>query len=162
MYHIAQVNVARALAPLNDPLLTDFAANLDRIYELADASPGFIWRLQAEDITPNSPNLPTDERFFATISVWDSLEALKAFVYKGGHAQIMRRRREWFMRLNGSYIALWWVPAGHKPTLAEVKEHMDYLRAHGPTPFAFDFAHTFPAPDETSGTICPPDTSNLR
>ena len=121
---------------------------LDPIYALAEASPGFIWRLRAEDISSPSPHLPSDERLFVTISVWASLEALKAFVYAGAHTQIMRRRREWFVPLKSSYIALWWVPAGHTPDLAEVQERLDSLRAHGPTPFAFSFTQTFPPQGE--------------
>lgn len=76
MYHIAHVNIARALAPLQDARLADFAAQLDQIYALAENSPGFIWRLRAEDISSTSPPLPVDERLFATISVWESIEAL--------------------------------------------------------------------------------------
>lgn len=146
MYHIAQVNMAYALAPLGDPRLAAFAAQLDQIYALAEASPGFIWRLKAEDLSSFSHDLLTDERLFATISVWSSIEALRAFTYRGEHVQIMRRRREWFVPLKGAYIALWWVPAGHTPDLDEVKERMDALRLHGPTPFAFSFTRTFPAP----------------
>ncbi|QBD74759.1 DUF3291 domain-containing protein [Ktedonosporobacter rubrisoli] len=161
MYHIAQVNVAYTLAPLNDPLLADFAAKLDPIYALAEESPGFIWRPKAELFTAaEAAHLPVDERLFATISVWSSLEALKAFVYKSEHAQVMRRRREWFKRLQGPYVALWWVPEGHRPGLAEVKERMEYLRAHGPSSFAFTFAQPFPAPDLLSGTAREATKSN--
>ncbi len=152
MYHLAQVNIARALAPLDDPQLADFVASLDRIYALAEDSPGFVWRLQAGDSAPTSPHLPIDERLFATISVWESLEALKAFVYKSDHARIMRRRREWFIHLKSPYMALWWIPAGHTPDLAEVKERLDYLRAHGPTPSAFSFTQAFPAPGENTSS----------
>lgn len=149
MYHIAQVNVARAIATLDDPLMADFAEQLDEIYELAESSPGFIWRLRTEDISSTAPTLPMDERLFATTSVWDSLEALKTFVYKSAHARVMRRRKKWFIRLNSPYIALWWIPDGHIPDLAEVQERLDYLRTHGPTAFAFTFTHTFPPPDES-------------
>jgi hypothetical protein len=147
MYHIAQINIARALAPVNDPLLADFAAALDTIYELAESSPGFVWRWGAKDVSPTDPPLPSDERLFATISVWSSLEELRAFVYKSTHAQIMRRRHEWFVRMKSPYIVLWWVPSGHVPDLLEAKERFDYLCAHGPTPFAFTFASVFPMPD---------------
>ncbi|HZR43220.1 MAG TPA: DUF3291 domain-containing protein [Ktedonobacteraceae bacterium] len=150
MYHIAQVNIARALASLEDPLLADFADQLDAIYALAESSPGFIWRLRSEDISSTVPNFPIDERLFATMSVWASLDALKAFVYKSAHAQVMRRRREWFVQLKSPYMALWWVPAGHIPDLTEVQERLNFLRAHGPTPFAFSFTKTFPAPDEVT------------
>ncbi len=139
-----------AFAPVDDPLLADFKAQLDPIYALAEASPGFVWRLRADDVPLTLPRSPLDERIFATVSVWTSLEALKAFVYAGAHAQVMRRRREWFGQFDGPYVALWWVPAGHAPSVAEAKERFDYLRVHGPTPFAFSFADAFPAPNEAA------------
>ncbi len=106
VYHLAHINVAVAFAPVDDPLLADFKAQLDPIYALAEASPGFVWRLRADDVPPTLPRSPLDERIFATVSVWTSLEALKAFVYAGAHAQVMRRRREWFGQFDGPYVAL--------------------------------------------------------
>jgi hypothetical protein len=82
------------------------------------------------------------------MSVWTSLEALTAFVYVSRHRTVMRRRREWFARFDGPYLALWWVPAGHLPDVAEARERLNHLRAHGATPFAFSFQQPFPAPGE--------------
>jgi heme-degrading monooxygenase HmoA len=149
MYHLAQVNIARALAPLDDPLLAAFVAQLDAINALADASPGFVWRLQTDDGNATSIRAYDDERIIVNMSVWDSLEALTAFVYVSAHRAVMRRRREWFARFDGPYMALWWVPAGHLPDVAEARERLNHLRAHGPTPFAFSFQQPFPAPGET-------------
>ncbi len=149
MYHLAQVNIARALAPLDDPLLAAFVAQLDTINALADASPGFVWRLQGDGGNATSIRAYDDERIIVNMSVWDSLEALTAFVYASAHRPVMRRRRAWFARFDGPYMALWWVPTGHRPDVAEAKERLDHLRAHGPTPIAFSFTHAFPAPGET-------------
>ncbi len=148
MYHLAEVNIARALAPLDDLLLAAFMAQLDAINALADASPGFVWRLQADGGNATSIRAYDDERIIVNMTVWESLEALTAFVYASAHRPVMRRRREWFARFDGPYMALWWVPAGHRPDVVEAKDRLDHLRVHGPTPDAFTFARAFPAPGE--------------
>jgi hypothetical protein len=118
-------------------------AALDPINELADASPGFVWRLQtdagnATDIRPTE-----DDLFLINMSVWSSLEGLRAFVYTTAHVQILRQRRDWFEQLATSHMVLWWVPAGHIPTIDEALERLDRLRAEGPTPAAFTFRTPF-------------------
>jgi hypothetical protein len=147
MYHLAQINIGRTLDGLDTPLMAEFVAQLDTINALADASPGFVWRLQADDGNATSIRAYDDERIIVNMSVWESLEALTAFVYASAHRPVMRRRREWFERFDGPYMALWWVPAGHRPDVAEARERLEHLRAHGPTPFAFSFTTAFPAPD---------------
>ncbi len=149
MHHLAQVNIARALSPLDDPLLADFMAQLDAINALADASPGFVYRLQADECDATSLRAYDDERIIFNLSVWISLEALTRFVYASAHRPVMQRRRQWFEKFEGAFMALWWVPSGYIPTVEDAKERLDYLRAHGPTSYAFTFAHAFPAPGET-------------
>jgi hypothetical protein len=149
-YHLAQVNVARMLAPLDDPLMAEFVAQLDAINALADASPGFVWRLQTADGDATSVRAYDDPRILVNMSVWRSLEALSAYVYASAHRGVMRRRREWFARFDGPYMALWWVPAGEIPRVEEARERLEHLRAHGPTLAAFTFAAPFPAPDSSS------------
>jgi hypothetical protein len=149
MYHLAQVNIGRALDGLDTPLMAEFVAQLDTINALADASPGFVWRLQTDDGNATSIRAYDDERIIVNMSVWESLDALTAFVYASAHRPVMRRRREWFERFDGPYLVLWWVPAGHQPNIAEAKERLEHLRTHGPTPFAFSFTRAFPAPDAT-------------
>src|SRR5579859_7036478 len=81
MYHLAQVNIGRVLAPLDDPLMDGFVSRLDGINAIADASPGFVWRLQGESGNATDVRVYEDERILINMSVWESLEALTAFVY---------------------------------------------------------------------------------
>ena len=145
-YELAQLNVARLKAPIDSPILADFVANLDRINELAEQSPGFVWRLQTEDGNATAIR-PFGEDMIVNMSVWESVESLSAYAYKSGHVEVMRRRREWFERAVEASVVLWWVPQGHRPTLAESAERLAHLRAHGPTPFAFNFRNSFVAPN---------------
>lgn len=146
VYHLAQINVGRFLAPVDDPRIADFVANLDRINALADGTPGFVWRLVGEgnnatDIQPR----PDDPLFAINMSVWTSLDALAGFVYRSAHRDIMRRRRDWFEAME-TYMALWWIPAGHIPTIDEALQRLAVLERLGPTAEAFTFRHPFPAP----------------
>jgi hypothetical protein len=142
-YHLAQLNVGRAVAPLDSPAMAEFMALLDEINALADRSPGFVWRLQAADGNATSIR-PFDDKFIlVNLSVWESIEQLKAYVYQSAHAEVLRRRREWFEKFSGGYLALWWVPAGHIPTTAEAKQRLVHLQEHGETAYAFTFRSTF-------------------
>jgi heme-degrading monooxygenase HmoA len=148
MYHLAQVNIARMLAPLDDPLMAGFVAQLDTINALADSSPGFIWRFQSAEGNATSVRPYEDDRILVNFSVWTSLEAFIAFTYATAHRAVMQHRRQWFARFEGSYMALWWVPDGHIPSVEEAKERLDHLRAYGPTPYAFSVKQPFPPPGE--------------
>jgi len=145
-WHLAQMNVGRTVDGLDTPRLAEFVAQLDEINALADASPGFVWRLQSEagsavDIKPTD-----DPRFIVNMSVWTHPEALFDYVYKSVHTKVMARRREWFEKPATAFQVLWWVPAGHRPTVEEGLARLDELRAHGPTARAFTFKALFPAP----------------
>jgi hypothetical protein len=153
MYHLAQVNIARTLAPLGDPLMAGFVAQLDSINAIADASPGFIWRLQTAEGNATAVRAYEDEDIIFNMSVWESLEALTAYVYASQHRPVMQQRRRWFARFDGPYMALWWVPQGHIPSVEEGRERLEHVRAHGPTPVAFTFRTPFPAPDSR---VAPP------
>ena len=144
-HHLAQVNVARPLAPLDTPVLADFMAALAPVNARADAAPGFVWRLQTEDGDATALRIG-DDRTLVNMSVWESLEALQQFVYQSAHIAPLRDRRQWFEPMEGPILALWWVPAGHIPTVAEAKERLDHLTVHGPTAHAFTFRLPFPAP----------------
>jgi len=141
-FHIAQINVALPVAPVDSPLLQEFAAALDSINAIADESPGFVWRLQTEDGNATAIRPFEDDRILVNMSVWESVDALADFVYRSGHLNVMRRRREWFQRTH-MHIALWWVPVGHIPSVAEAAERLAHLREHGPTPYAFTFKASF-------------------
>jgi len=146
-YHLAQVNIGRLLAPVDDPLIDDFRNALGRINALADAQPGFVWRLtgagdDATDIRPDD----ADPTLAINVSVWESVEHLAAFAYRTEHRDFVRRRHEWFVPATQAIFALWWVPAGYRPNVHECVERVWRLRADGPTPSAFDFKHRFEAP----------------
>lgn len=146
-YHLAQVNIGRFIKPVEDPANADFVNALDHVNALAEASPGFVWRLtgdgnNATDIKP----FPDDPNMAINMSVWESVDALAAFVYRNmDHRGVMRRRREWFEERQ-VYMALWWIPAGTLPTIEDAKEKLALLERLGPTAAAFTFRQPFAAP----------------
>ena len=142
-YHLAQLNIARLQAPLDSPRLAQFVAALEPINALADKSPGFVWRLQTEEGDATSIRAFDDEMLLVNMSVWQTLEALSDFAYRSDHRAVMLRRREWFERPADIYLVLWWVPAGHTPTVDEARERLDMLRSRGPTADAFTFNAPF-------------------
>ena len=149
-YHLAQFNVARALAPLSDQVMAGFVSQLDAINTVAEQSPGFVWRLKAEDGSSSSYIREyEDERILINMSVWESLEALQQFVYRSGHGVAFQDRRKWFEPFASPTIALWWVPAGVHPSIAEGREHLEWLTKNGPTQQAFTFKQSFPPPSES-------------
>jgi Domain of unknown function (DUF3291) len=146
-FHLAQVNIGRLRAPLDDPIMEGFRSQLDPINALADGSPGFVWRLQTEEGNATSIRPFDDERMAINLSVWESLDALQQFVYKSAHVGPLRDRKEWFEPIEGPILALWWIPAGQIPTVADAKERLSLLRERGPSVDAFTFGTAFPPPD---------------
>jgi hypothetical protein len=146
-YELAQLNIGIIRAPMDSPLMAEFAANLDRINALADASPGFVWRLQTEDGDATAIRPFDHPNMLLNMSVWRDLERLRQYVYSSAHVEIMRRRREWFERMSEAYLVLWWVPRGYRPTIAEAIARLEALRRQGPHAEAFTFRETFPPPD---------------
>ena len=124
-------------------MLADFMALLDPVNAIADASPGFVWRMQDEAGNNTSLRPYDDERIIINMSTWASIDGLWDFVYGGMHLEVMRRRREWFERFESTYLALWWVPAGTIPTVEEAKLRLASIDEHGPTPYAFTFKQRF-------------------
>lgn len=157
MYHLAQVNIARMLAPLDDPIMAEFVANLDRVNALADRSPGFIWRFQTEEGDATSVRAYEDDRILFNMSVWASLKDFSDYVYgmESFHRYVMKQRRRWFERFDGPYMTLWWVPAGHIPTIEEAKARLESLRIHGATVYAFSLKEPFPPPDAQDEALPP-------
>lgn len=148
-YHLAQYNIARLVAPIDDPRIADFVANIDRINRLADTSPGFVWRHQTDEGNSTSVRVRGDALVLINFSVWESVESLFEYTYRSDHVEMYRRRREWFEHPDGRpYLVLWWVPAGQEPSVEEAEERLDHLRAHGPTPHAFSFKQRFPPPQD--------------
>jgi hypothetical protein len=146
-YRIAQVNIGRIKGALDGPVMAGFVARLDEINALADNSPGFVWRLQTEQGNATYLRPFEDDRMLLNMSVWETIESLKYYVYRTAHAQLLRQRQDWFEKLSEMYMALWWVPPGHIPGIDEAKKRLAYLAAHGPTQFAFTFKDIF-RPDE--------------
>ncbi|HYD97474.1 MAG TPA: DUF3291 domain-containing protein [Noviherbaspirillum sp.] len=144
--HLAQINIGRARAAMDDPVMAGFAARLDEINALAERSPGFVWRLKTEEGNATALRPYDDDCILINLSVWESPQHLKDYVYRGAHAQMMRQRREWFERFREPCVALWWIAAGHIPTVREAKERLSYLQMNGDSAFAFSFRNLFPAP----------------
>lgn len=155
MYQLAQVNIARMLAPLDDPLMALFVARLDEINALADSSPGFIWRLQSAEGNATSVRAYEDERILFNMSVWTSLEHYSDYVYKSAHREVMKMRRQWFERFDDLYTTIWWVPQGHIPTVEEAKERLEHLRTYGASAFAFTLKQPFPPANISAQEIAP-------
>src|SRR3712207_5874559 len=126
--HIAQVNIARMHAPLDDPIMAGFVARLAEINALADRSPGFVWRLQTEESDATYLRPYNDDRILFNLSVWETIEHLKEYVYRTAHGEVMRQRRQWFDKFSGIYMAVWWVKAGHIPSVVEAKQRLEYLQ----------------------------------
>jgi hypothetical protein len=147
-YHIAQINIARTRASLDDPIMQGFVSRLDEINALADAAPGFVWRLQTDEGNATYMRPYEDERIIVNMSVWESVEHLKEYVYRTPHMELLRERREWFEHFEGAYLAMWWVPAGHIPGIDEAKKRLAHLEKHGPSQYAFTW-RTVQPPDES-------------
>ena len=152
-YHVAQLNIGRLLAPLDSRQIAPFVEALDPVNALADGTPGFVWRLQTEDGNATAIRAFDDDMLIVNMSVWESVEALAEFVYRSDHVAIMRRRREFFECMAEAFMVLWWVPAGHRPSVHEAKDRLARLRRHGPTQEAFTFRERFPAPDDSMPSI---------
>jgi hypothetical protein len=146
VWHLAQINIGRLVAPKGDPRVQPFFDALDRINALADVSPGFVWRLQGESGNATDIAFSPDPLLAVNMSVWQDADALFAFVYRSAHTPEMVRRREYFERFDGAYQALWWVPAGTFPSVDDGLSRLWMLDRFGPCEQAFTFKARFPAP----------------
>lgn len=142
-YQLAQLNVAEFLTTRDAPEVTDFIHALDEINTLAEQHDGFIWRLQDEEVGDAMGFTPFGDNMIVNLTVWRDRESLFDYTYKSAHAGIMARRKEWFKKPSGIHFVLWWVPAGHIPTVDEAADRLAILRAEGPSPLAFTFKQHF-------------------
>ncbi|HMB63804.1 MAG TPA: DUF3291 domain-containing protein [Eudoraea sp.] len=142
-YHLAQINIARMLAPIDSDIMADFVNNLDRINALAEQSEGFVWRLAEEGNNATTVQLFDHEFYIVNMSVWTSVDALFQFTYKTAHVEIFKRRKEWFSKMQDMHMALWYVEAGTIPSTSEAKRRLDYLNANGESPYSFTFKRNF-------------------
>lgn len=146
--HIAQVDIGRIRAELSDPIMAGFVGRLEEINSWADSAPGFGRRLQTSEGNATYLRPYEDERTLLNMSVWETVETLRHFVFKTAHVELLRQRHAWFEKFEGSYSALWWVPTGHIPGVDQAKQRIAHLDRNGPTQFVFTFNSVI-QPDET-------------
>jgi len=147
-YHLAQINIGRLVAPLDDHKIAEFVAQLGPINALADSTPGFVWRLQSESGNATDIAYNDDPFVIVNMSVWKSVEALREFAYKSNHMKVLRDRAKWFEKAEKPTYCLWWIPVGHVPTVAEGRERLEHYQTHGATQYSFWFSQQFPQPTE--------------
>jgi hypothetical protein len=147
-FHLAQINIGRLIAPIDDPRVAGFVEQLDPVNALADRSRGFVWRLQSASGNATDVAYNDDPTLLVNMSVWESVEALRRFTYESSHLNVFRQRREWFQKMDLPHYCLWWVPAGHIPTVAEGRERMEHYQRNGATAYSFWFSQLFPEPEE--------------
>jgi hypothetical protein len=154
-YHLAQVNIGRIVGPLDSEVMAGFVAQLDDINALAERSPGFVWRLK--DAT--GVQAYEDPLILVNMSVWESVETLRQYVYKSGHTAPLRDRLKWFEKPAQAYLAMWRVPSGHIPSVVEARERLEYRQTWGDSPIAFSFNKAYPEPEEPTGEPAAPRVS---
>lgn len=146
-YELAQVNIGRMLAPLDSPVMKDFMDNLEPVNAAAEAAEGFVWRLVDEEGgNATGFRFYGDEWLIVNMSVWTDPAALRAYVFGPAHRPFLQRRREWFAHLAEAITALWWVPAGERPTVQDAEKRLTILREKGPTAEAFTMKALFDPP----------------
>lgn len=147
-YHLAQINIAKARDAMDSETMKGFVDRLDEINALADKSPGFIWRLQTEEGDATSIQAFGDPALIVNMSVWEDIDSLRHYVYKSVHVELVRDRDAWFSKILQAHQTLWWIPAGHIPSVEEGKEKLQYIDRNGPTENAFTFAKPFAMPSK--------------
>lgn len=146
LYQLAQINISRLIAPIDDPQIAEFVAQLEPINALADIAPGFVWRLQSSSGNATDIAYSDDPFVIVNMSVWESIEALRDFAYKSDHRKVFRDRAKWFEKMGKPSYCLWWIPAGHLPSVSEGRERLEYYQKRGATSFSFWFSQQFPQP----------------
>ena len=145
-YHLAQINVGRLIAPIDDPKIAEFVSQLDPINALADGAPGFVWRLQSTSGNAIDIAYNDDPFMIVNMSVWESIEVLRDYAYRSDHISVFRDRAKWFEKMDKPNYCLWWVLEGHRPTVAEGRERLERYQTHGASPYSFWFSQRFPQP----------------
>jgi Domain of unknown function (DUF3291) len=147
-HHLAQINIGRLIAPVDDSKIAEFVAQLDPVNALADAAPGFVWRLQSSSGNATDIVYNDDPFVIVNMSVWESVEALRDFVYQSNHLDVLRDRAKWFEKMEKPHYCLWWIPSTHIPTVTEGRERLEHYQQHGATPFSFWFSKLYPAEEK--------------
>ena len=147
-HHLAQINIARLVAPLDDPRIAEFVAQLEPINAIADEAPGFVWRLKSDSGNATDIAYNDDPFVIVNMSVWESLDALRTYAYKSDHAKVFRDRAKWFEKMEKPSYCLWWTPIGHVPSVVEGRERLEHYQVHGATPYSFWFSQHYPKPHD--------------
>jgi hypothetical protein len=147
-YHLAQINIGRLIAPIDDAKIAAFVNQLEPINALADQSPGFVWRLKSDSGNATDIAYNDDPLVIVNMSVWESLETLWDFAYRSEHIRVFRDRAKWFEKMPKPHYCLWWIPLGHVPTVAEGRERLEHYQTNAATPFSFWFSERFPQPSD--------------
>ena len=113
---------------------------------MADDSPGFIWRLKEEDSSLDNVNPHEKEQIIINLSVWESVETLRLYVYETVHTDFLRRRKEWFQRYGKAQATMWWIQDDQLPTVKEGLAKLSHYENHGSSVLAFDFRNRFEKP----------------
>jgi len=144
--HLAQINIARMLAPLGSETMREFEDNLDRINALAEAAPGFVWRLKEDNNNATSIKVFDDDFIIVNLSVWEDHQTLSDYVYKSDHVEMFRKRAAWFSKMQEMHMAMWYIPSGQYPTVSQAVERLNYLRQNGDSHHVFSFRKIFEPP----------------
>ena len=138
-HHLAEFNIGRIRYDLDDPRMADFTNNQTLVNALAEHSPGFVWRYTDDSGNAINTRPFADPRIIINVSLWESVAALERFVFQTVHKHFYGRRADWFEHFDGPAVALWWVPATHRPTIEEAVARIEHLKQHGPSDHAFDW-----------------------
>ena len=148
-HHLVQFNIGRLHHPLDAEENAEFVASLEPINAIAEATPGFVWRLQGEDGQSSSyvdvPEID-DPQLVVNYSIWTDMESLRHFVHKSGHIAYLRRRHDWFEKAEEATTVCWWVPAGEIPSVSEAYKRLLHMREHGPSEEGWPMNKPLPAP----------------
>ncbi len=151
---LAQVNIARMRGTTSAEVMAGLVARIDEMNRLADQSKGFVWRLPGNEATPQALGVFADYfvpfdpgRIFYNLSVWETVEDLREYVFRSAHAAMLRHKHEWIEHWDRAQLALWWIPSGQFPNVAESAERLRSIQEKGPTEFAFNFQELFEAID---------------
>jgi hypothetical protein len=153
--HLAQINIGRLVAPLDDPRIADFVAQLDPVNKLAEESAGFVWRLKSDSGNATDVVYNEDPTILVNMSVWVSMETLRDYVYRSRHVGVLRDRQKWFTKMDLPHYCLWWISEGHVPTVAEGRERLEHYQTHGSTAHSFWFSEWYPAPVDGASQLLP-------
>ena len=146
-YHLAQINIARAVDELDSDTMAGFVARIDEINALAEQSPGFVWRLQTDEGDSLALRVFDDPLLIINMSVWQDMASLKDYVFKSTHLELLRNKTAWFNKMESAHLAMWWIPAGYEPSIEDGKQRLEIIQAQGPGPEAFTFSRPWPAPE---------------